>query len=66
MEKETAVREWCIERAIELKGGIWNPTSIIACAKQLEAYISGTEPQPQEARRFSLVVSSDGNIKIEE
>ena len=45
MEKELTLREWCVERAIEMKGGVWDNESIIVSAKKIEAYILDTEPK---------------------
>lgn len=48
MEKDVAVREWCIEQAMELAGEETTAKKIVAEAKVIEDYILH---QSQEARK---------------
>ena len=48
MEKDVAVREWCIDRVLELKRGLnYSPKDVIRCAKELEDYLWGREPKAE-------------------
>ncbi len=42
MEKEVAIREWCLGRAIETSPG-FHYKQQVECAKAYEAYITGKE-----------------------
>jgi len=41
MERGVAVREWCIEKAIQMNHGVGNAGNVLTTAKILEDYLNG-------------------------
>ena len=41
MEKDVAVKEWCIEKAIQMNHGLGNAGNVLSIAQILEDYLNG-------------------------